>query len=141
MKTTSTFSADWLKAIAHLSRNMQDRIIADVTRWQLTGEMPEKMSAMRRALFYSIILQIDPAAIDHIKEAEDTEKAANTDTSADSDDTATLGDPAPKTAIPATAPDYCAIDSLGHIMPAFPSAAGAPTLTRAQRRRLCKALV
>ena len=58
----ATFRDDWLKAIAHLSRRMQDRIIADVTRWQLTGENPEKMSAMRRALFYTFILQIDPTA-------------------------------------------------------------------------------
>ena len=58
----STFRDDWLKAMAHLSRRMQDRIIADVTRWQLTGEIPEKMSAMRRALFNTFILQIDPAA-------------------------------------------------------------------------------
>ena len=58
----SIFRDDWLKAIAHLSRRMQDRIIADVTRWQLTREIPEKMSAMRRALFYTFILQIDPAA-------------------------------------------------------------------------------
>ena len=58
----ATFREDWLKAIAHLSRRMQDRIIADVTRWQLTGEVPEKMSAMRRALFNTFILQIDPNA-------------------------------------------------------------------------------
>ncbi len=62
MKDTATFSIKWLRAIAHLSRRMQDRIIADVTRWQLTGEIPEKMSAMRRALFNSFVLELDPEA-------------------------------------------------------------------------------
>jgi len=62
MKDTSSFSIKWLRAMAHMSRRMQDRIIADVTRWQLTGEIPEKMSAMRRALFNTFILELDPEA-------------------------------------------------------------------------------
>lgn len=59
---TSTFSTVCLQAISHLSQSMQNRIIADVTRYQLTGEIPEKMPPMRRALFISLILQLDPDA-------------------------------------------------------------------------------
>ncbi len=59
---TSTFSTVCLQAISHLSQSMQNRIIADVTRFQLTGEIPEKLPPMRRALFISLILQLDPDA-------------------------------------------------------------------------------
>ena len=57
-----TFSTDCLRAIAHLSKPMQDRIIADVTRFMLTGEIPEKLPSMRKALFISLVLQLDPEA-------------------------------------------------------------------------------
>lgn len=67
---TSTFSIGCLQAIRHLSKRMQDRIIADITRYQLTGEIPDKLSPMRRALFISLILQLDPGAdISHILES------------------------------------------------------------------------
>lgn len=66
---TSTFSTVCLQAISHLSQSMQNRIIADVTRYQLTGEIPEKMPPMRRALFISLILQLDPDAdLSHLNE-------------------------------------------------------------------------
>ena len=57
-----TFSTDCLRAIAHLSKPMQNRIIADVTRYQLTGEIPEKLPPMRKALFISLILMLNPEA-------------------------------------------------------------------------------
>jgi len=58
----STFSTACLQAIQHLSENMQNRIIADVTRYRLTGELPEKMSPMRRALVMSLDLLLDSDA-------------------------------------------------------------------------------
>ncbi len=125
---TSTFSSDWLKAIAHLSCTMQDCIIADVTRWQLTGEIPDKMSAMRRALFYSIILQIDPQASleQPVRNDATSHNEAEVSPSAqDSKDVSALGRP-----------------GLDCIMPVFTPATSSIThaVTRAQRRRLQKAL-
>lgn len=125
---TSTFTSDWLKAIAHLSRTMQDRIIADVTRWQLTGEIPEKMSAMRRALFYSIILQINPEALLDQPARDDVASQKEPEVS-----------PSVQNSKCASVPDYT---GLNRIMPVFASMSSSdtPAVSRAQRRRLQKAL-
>jgi len=124
---TSTFTSDWLKAIAHLSRTMQDRIIADVTRWQLTGEIPEKMSAMRRALFYSIILQIDPEA--------SLDQPATNDSSSKEPQPAIVT----QESVGTPAPDYTGLDRIMPVFTPMPSS-DAHAVSRAQRRRLQKAL-
>lgn len=97
MKTT--FSTDCLRAISHLSRSMQDRIIADVTRYQLTGEIPDKMPPMRRAVFNSLILMLNPEA--PINDLKDPNDLKNTPSDAD------------------PAPNFIAIDPSGRTKPVY----------------------
>lgn len=56
------FKQQWQQAISHLSKSTRNSIIADVIDFQLTGRIPISMSKMRRALFNSFILEIDPNA-------------------------------------------------------------------------------
>jgi len=129
---TITFSTACLKAISHLSIAMQNRIIADITRYKLTGEIPEKMSPMRHALFNSLILLLD-------SEAEESSATADSDMPDDyvniapKDSTAgadTIDSDAPKdnTVDPASpAPNYIAIDPSGHAVPLYiPNTASLP---------------
>ena len=129
MKET-TFSKDCLTAIAHLSKPMQDRIIADVTRYRLTGEMPEKMPAMRLALFKALILMLEPAT--DLKDSNDL-KDLN-----DLNDT-NLSKNAPAS----PEPNYVAIDPRGNITPLYiptPAPAVPEKISRADRRRLQRAI-
>ena len=113
-----TFTTACLKAISHLSKTTQDHIIADITRYRLTGEMPEKMSPMRRAVFNSLILLLDSETTDDIKDIKD------------SNDLNVLKDlKAPKAhaAPPSPAPNYIAIDQSGRVTPLYiPDSAGLP---------------
>lgn len=107
MKET-TFSRDCLQAISHLSSPMQDRIIVDVTRYRLTGEIPEKMSPMRRALFNVLLLML---AADHEQpvtaDTPVTDSVEHPDISAEtSSDTA-------------HEPNYIAIDAFGRTTPLY----------------------
>ena len=135
MKET-TFSHDCLKAIAHLSKPMQDRIIADVTRYRLTGEMPEKMPAMRLALFKALILMLDP-------ETDPKDLKAPKDLN-DLNDPNDLNPSKDTPATPSSSePNYVAIDPRGNITPLYIPAATTPAagkITRAERRRLQRAI-
>lgn len=109
----STFSTACLQAIQHLSENMQNRIIADVTRYRLTGELPEKMSPMRRALVMSLDLLLDSDA----DLSQNTEDAVTQQ----KNETVAAEIPASKQA-DATAnpePNYIAIDPAGHAVPLY----------------------
>lgn len=138
---TSTFSTDCLRAISHLSKNMQDRIIGDITRYQLTGEIPEKMPPMRRALFYSLILMLNPEA--NIDQAADTKSRISvTPDSAQTDAAPALG-PKPAGTPTTPAPNYVAVDPSGHAVPLYiPTAEHMPhkSPTRADKRRMMRAL-
>lgn len=137
MKET-TFSQDCLKAIAHLSRSMQDRIIADVTRYRLTGEVPEKMPAMRLALFKALILMLEApgTANDNTSESETSSRHVAAENTADATDGNDKKDETPK-------PNYVAIDPLGNTMPLYiptPAPSTPEKVTRADRRRLQRAI-
>lgn len=132
---TSTFSTDCLRAIRHLSKPMQDRIIADITRYQLTGELPDKLPPMRRALFISLILQLDPGAdISHILEY-DAETSRITDASETPEKDAVNESPEKTSKSDTTpVPDY--------IMPdIFKSNKSSISPTRAEKRRLMRAVM
>ena len=117
MKET-TFSTECLKAIAHLSKPMQDRIIADVTRYRLTGEMPEKMPAMRLALFKALIIMLDSEA-----EAKDIKVSKESKNLSDSKDLKVSKAPR------------------GNITPLYiPTPATPGKVSRADRRRLQRAI-
>ena len=114
-----TFTQDCLKAIAHLSKPMQDRIIADVTRYRLTGEMPEKMPAMRLALFKSLIFMLEGSdvACENATDAEAPAQAVpDAENPADQKDDGRT-----------PAPNYVAIDPSGRVTPLYiPNAASLP---------------
>ena len=138
---TSTFSTDCLRAIGHLSKNMQNRIIGDITRYQLTGEIPEKMPPMRRALFYSLILMLNPEA--DIDQAADTGSPESTTQDSTPNDVSPAAEPKPAGTSTTSAPNYVAIDPSGHAVPLYiPTAEPMPrkSPTRADKRRLMRAL-
>lgn len=134
-----TFSQSCLKAISHLSKNMQNRIIGDVTRFMLTGEIPEKLPPMRKALFISLILQLDPEADLEALEAPDVPKDVNDvkdlNDLNDLNDVNDLKDPAPSssssaaTVTPVEFPAF-SILSMSSAKP-----------TRAERRRFMRAFL
>jgi len=114
---------------------MQDRIIADITRYQLTGELPDKLPPMRRALFISLILQLDPGAdISHILEY-DAETSRITDASETPEKDAVNESPEKTSKSDTTpVPDY--------IMPdIFKSNKSSISPTRAEKRRLMRAVM
>ncbi len=109
----STFSTACLRAIQHLSVNMQNRIIADVTRYQLTGELPENMPPMRRALVMSLILQLNSDADSSMSVEDAVTQQENGTTVAE----ATDSQQADVHAKPE--PNYIAIAPAGHAVPLY----------------------